>query len=58
MTKAIVKYRDFFGDEHVLMEGKNDDIFFVVPSIKDEEGNSLTKIISKKALLEMADKLR
>ena len=50
----IVRWKDFFGTEHVLIEGKNDDIFFTIPEQKDEDGNSFVRIISKQALLEMA----
>ncbi len=55
---GIVKWNDFFGNENILMEGRNDDVFFVVPNEKDDEGNSFTKIISKNAIIEMADKLK
>lgn len=54
----IVMWKDFFGTEHVLIEGKNDDIFFTIPEQKDEDGNSFVRIISKQALLEMADLLK
>lgn len=51
----MVKWRDFFGQEHVLMEGKNDDVFHATPDQKDEEGNSHVEILSKKALIEFVN---
>jgi hypothetical protein len=54
----IVKWVDFYGEEHVLMEGKNDDIFHSIPNRKDEEGNSFVQMLSKKAIIEMANKLQ
>ena len=54
----LVKWRDFFGQEHILMEGKNDDVFHVIPDKKDDEGNSYTKILSKKAMIEFVEMLK
>lgn len=52
-----VKWNDFFGQEHVFIEGKDDDVFHIIPHKRDEEGNSFTEILSKKAILELAKKL-
>lgn len=49
-----VKWRDFYGDEHFLMEGRGDDVFHVMPNRKDEDGNCFTEILSKKAIVEFA----
>lgn len=54
----MVKWNNFFGEENVLMEGKGDDVFHVIPDRKDEEGNSTTVILSKKSILEFAKQLQ
>lgn len=54
----IVKFKSLLGHEGVLIEGRNDDVFLVYPEIRDEDGNSDTRMLSRKAIIEMADKLR
>jgi hypothetical protein len=52
-----VRWTNFFGEENLLIEGKGDDVFHVIPTRYDEEGNSYTKILSKAALIEFVEKL-
>lgn len=52
----MVKWKDVLGRGHLLMEGKGDDVFHVIPDQRDEEGNSFTQILSKKAMLEFISK--
>lgn len=54
----MVKWKDIFGEEHLFMEGKGDDVFHVIPNKRDEEENSFTEILSKRALIEMAARLQ
>ncbi|MCD5324755.1 MULTISPECIES: hypothetical protein [Pontibacillus] len=53
----IAKWQDRWGEEHVLLEGKGEDILYAIPERKDEEGNSHVEMLSKKALLEFVGKL-
>lgn len=53
-----VEWIDFFGEQNVLIKGYNDDVYFVIPNQRNEEGDSFTKIISKKAIIEMAEKIK
>lgn len=52
--KPLVKWEDFFGNEHLLIEGQEDDVFHIVPQRRDDEGNSYTEILSKAAIMNLA----
>lgn len=52
-----VKWTDKFGEVHMLVAGQNDDVFHVIPNRRDDEGNSYVQILSKKAIIQMAEKL-
>lgn len=53
-----VKWLDFFGQEHVFLEGKHDDVFHIIPHKRDEDGNSHTEILSKQAMIEFVRNLQ
>lgn len=53
-----VKWVDIFGQENLLIDGKGDDVFHVIPTRYDDEGNSYTRILSKKAMIEFVEKLK
>lgn len=53
-----IRWVDRFGAEHLLINGKGDDVFHVIPDQRDEEGNSFTEILSKKALIEFVKQVQ
>jgi hypothetical protein len=53
-----IRWIDRFGMEHLLINGKGDDVFHIIPEKRDEDGNSFTEILSKKALIEFAKKVQ
>lgn len=53
-----VKWTDVFGYENYLIKGRQGDVFHVIPECRDEEGESYVKILSSKAIIEMADLLK
>jgi hypothetical protein len=53
-----IRWIDFFGKEHLLISGKGDHVFHVIPDQRDEEGNSFTEILSKKALIEFVKQVQ
>lgn len=53
----MVAWRDMFGGEHTLLEGRGDDIFYTAHGEFDEEGNPKVALLSKAAILELARKL-
>lgn len=54
---VYVKWHDIFGMENILVDG-GDHVYYFIPDEKDDEGHQFIKMISKKAFIEMADKLR
>jgi len=55
----MIKWVDVFGQENMLIKGsKEDDVFHVIPALKDEEGDSYVRILSKQALIDMAELLK
>lgn len=56
-SKVYVKWDDIFGMENILVDG-GDHVYFFIPDERDEEGHQFIKMISKKAFIEMADKLK
>ncbi|MWV44800.1 hypothetical protein GRF59_14360 [Paenibacillus sp. HJL G12] len=53
-----IKWIDVFGYENFFMEGRDGDVFHLIPELKDEEGDSYVRILSSQAIVEMADLLR
>jgi len=53
-----IKWIDVFGYENYFMEGRDGDVFHLIPEMKDEEGDSCVRILSSQAIIEMADLLR
>lgn len=53
-----IKWMDVFGYENFFMQGRDGDVFHLIPEIKDEEGDSYVRILSSQAIIEMADMLR
>jgi hypothetical protein len=53
-----IRWVDFFGTEHLLINGKGDDVFHVIPEQRNDEGESFVEILSKKALLEFAKQVQ
>lgn len=49
-----VKWTDVFGYENYLMQGRGNDVFRVIPELKDEEGDSYVRILPSQAIIEMA----
>jgi hypothetical protein len=47
-----IRWVDRFGKEHLLINGKGDDVFHVIPEQRNDEGESFVEILSKKALIE------
>jgi hypothetical protein len=53
-----IRWVDFFGKEHLLINGKGDDVFHIIPEQRNDEGESFVEILSKKALLEFAKQVQ
>lgn len=56
--KKTVTWKDIMNNENLLIEGSGDDLFLINTGRKDDEGDPLTQLIPKEAILEMADYLR
>jgi hypothetical protein len=56
--EPIIRWVDFFGTEHLLINGKWDDVFHIIPEKRNDEGESFVEILSKKALLEFAKQVQ
>jgi len=54
----MIKWVDFFGNENILMESSKGDVFHVIPNLRDEEGNSKVSILSRQAIIDMAELLK
>jgi hypothetical protein len=53
-----IKWIDRFGVEHLLIDGKDDDVFHVIPEKCNDEGESFVEILSKRALLEFVKQMQ
>ena len=53
-----IRWVDRFGMEHLLIDGKGDDVFHIIPEQRNEEGESFVEILSKKALMEFAKQIQ
>lgn len=52
-----IRWTNIFGEENLLIEGESDNVFHVIPKRVDENGNSYTAILSKKAIIEFTEKI-
>jgi hypothetical protein len=55
---VTVSWKDDFEEEHLLIEGKGDEVFHVIPKRYIEDGDSNVNILSKKAILEFAKQIK
>ena len=53
-----IRWVDRFGAEHLLINGKGDDVFHIIPEQRNDEGESFVEILSKKALIEFAKQVQ
>jgi hypothetical protein len=53
-----IRWVDRFGMEHLLIDGKGDDVFHIIPEQRNEEGESFVEILSKKALMEFSKQIQ
>jgi hypothetical protein len=54
----IVKWIDYFEEDHLFVAGEKDDVFHIIPNKRDDEGNSYVQILSKQAIIDMANLLQ
>jgi hypothetical protein len=53
-----IRWIDRFGAELLLINGKGDDVFHVIPDQRNDKGESFVEILSKKALIEFVKQVQ
>ncbi|MEK5038997.1 hypothetical protein [Sporosarcina sp. FSL K6-3457] len=52
-----VTWKDMFGNEHALINGSGDDVYYITSARLDYAGDPLTQIMSRKAMREFINEV-